>query len=229
MLMFLQILGLMKSAHSCWFSHLTVINDGNGHWSLLISRKTFSSQVFNMLSKSDILLRRTHQALWSKVFLYSRSIKVQLSLSFSEWPHSPILYTANRQKVPADELNCQHHWEWVKNDLSLVRLILQEKYTKNLEFSKLVTPDRKLRNWESNGPRCPKLIERSFLGFPDWLDKVLVAICMYFRQIQIEGYTINIFNNLSGSKIFTGEVQTVLEMQIISPRHVLTPTVLRVS
>ena len=33
MLMFLQILGLMNSAQSCWFSHLTVINDA--HWSLV--------------------------------------------------------------------------------------------------------------------------------------------------------------------------------------------------
>ena len=67
------------------FSLDAVINDRNGHCSLLISRKNPPSQVFNMLLKGDILLRRTHQAFWLKVFLYSRSIKVQLSLSSSEW------------------------------------------------------------------------------------------------------------------------------------------------
>ena len=53
-----------------------------------------------MGQEGTLLLHATHQ----QVFLYSRSIKVQLSLT-DWWP-----YTARWQKLRADELHCQHHW-----------------------------------------------------------------------------------------------------------------------
>ena len=135
-----------------------------GHWSLLISLKNPPSEAFNMyqsrISSSTPLNRHSE----AKCFFILAQLKFNSRFP-PLWvvlaaPGGPILYIASRQKVPADEPNCQHHWEWVKNDgLKLASPHLTAKIYKEPGILLTCHTGQEAQIKIQMG-RCPKLIDR---------------------------------------------------------------------